>query len=194
MHRLLPNALLLVGLRDPVKRAISALNHIIRVGWQSPFVNPDSLLSEALDPARDRYGLIGRGCYATQLQRFLEFYPRERIEVIFFEDDIIRAPQETLDRITGFLGRGAAQPIPRRTRPENKRMNSRLGLIASYYAPKLAPLISVVDRTLPAAPAVTPSPGCIARLYEYFAPHNRALFDLLGRSTSAWMQKVEAAA
>jgi len=96
MRIALPNARLIVVLRDPVKRAISALNHFVRDGWLSPFVDPDSVLAKAMDPALDRYGLIGRGHYLVHLRRFLEYYPRERIHVALFEDDLVSAPQTTL--------------------------------------------------------------------------------------------------
>lgn len=186
MYKTLPEAKLVVLLRDPIKRAISALNHNVRSRKLSPFVDPDAVLTRSLDPANDRYGLIGRGHYLMHLQRFLEFYPRERIHVIFFEDDIVKAPQETVNSVMSFLGRGNAQPLRPRSRPENKRMNSRLGLVLNYYAPRLSPLISALDRALPSAPEIRPSPSCEARLREHFAPHNDALFAFLGRRTQAW--------
>ena len=184
MHGALPEARLVVVLRDPVKRAISALNHMVRARRLSPFIDAGAVLSEALDPVKDRFGLIGRGHYLAHLQRFLDFYPRERLHVVFFEDQVIKAPQQTIDAVMSFLGRGAAAPLQPRSRPENRRMNSRLGLMLNYYAPKLSPLISAIDRALPAAPEIAPSQSIRDLLYEHYAPHNRALFDFLGRSTN----------
>ena len=186
MHKAVPDARLLVALRNPVKRAISAFNHIIRTRKISPFADPDTVLTAALDPANDRFGLIGRGHYLVHLRRFLEFYPREQMLTVFFEDEVVKAPQATLEKVMTFLNRRASPPVQRRRWPENKRMNTRLGLILNYHMPKLAPVISVIDRLLPEAPAFTPSPACTARLHEHFDSHNRALFSFLGRSTDAW--------
>jgi Sulfotransferase domain len=172
-------------LRDPVKRAVSALNHHIRSGWSSPFANPDEVLTQALDPDRDRYGLIDRGRYLTHIERFLELYPRDRLHIVFFEDDIVKAPDATIQRVMTFLGRDAMPVKPARLWPENQRMNSRLGLVLNYYAPRLSPLISAVDRLLPVQKAVGPSAACRARLYEHFAPYNRDLFAFLG-CTPRW--------
>jgi hypothetical protein len=186
MHGLLPEARLVVVLRDPVRRAISAVNHFVRARWLSPFIHPDDVLGEALDPARDRYGMIGRGLYLTHLRRFLEFYPREQLHVMFFEDDLVATPKAALNELLAFLGRGSAKEITKRSRPENSRMNSRLSVIVNYHVPALIPLVSVVDRALPAAQQIEPSPAFRARLYEYFEPHNGALFEFLGRGTHAW--------
>jgi len=186
MRDTLPNARLVVVLRDPVKRAISALNHFVRNRWLSPFVNPDAVLADALDAGHDRYGMIGCGHYLVHLRRFLQCYQRERIHIIFFEDDLIKAPQTTLDGVLAFLGCPSAQRITARSRPENSRMNSKLGLVLNYYAPRLSALVSVVDRILLKAPPLEPSPACRALLYDHFDPHNRALFDFLGRDTGAW--------
>jgi len=197
IHKLVPNARLIVVLRDPVDRAISAMNHAIRYRHLSPFAKADKVFSLAFDVDRDRFGLIGQGLYARNLERYLKVFPREQIRVLFFEDDIIKAPQDALAGIMQFLG-GTAGSSPEKKRrsgnllagrqwwPENKRMHSRTGLILNYYAPAFAPLIAGVDRLLPEQPAISPTAECRERLYQYFLPHNRALFDLIGRSTSAW--------
>src|SRR5215831_5400325 len=50
MHKSLPDARLIAVLRDPVMRAVSQLNHLIRARVLSPFVDPDAVLMRALDP------------------------------------------------------------------------------------------------------------------------------------------------
>lgn len=186
MHDLLPSARLIVIFRDPVDRVISALNHQIRGRNLSPYVNADEIVAQAYDIDDDRYGLISQGLYALQLERYLKMYPREQIHVMFFEDDIVGAPQAALEGVMRFLGRSAGAPLKRRLWPENKRMHSRTALIMNYYVPALSRLISAVDRFMPEQPEIRPSDKCVARLREYFAPHNRALFDLVGRSTDTW--------
>jgi hypothetical protein len=186
MHKALPDARLIVILRNPVKRAISALNHVVRARELSPFVSADAVLTESLDPKKDRFGLIDRGHYLKHLQRFLTCYPRERIHVLLFEETIIKSPQQTIERVMSFLGRQACASIQLPSRPENRRMNSRVGLLLNYYAPALTPVIAALDRSLPAAPEIAPSPNCLKQLYDHFAPHNEALFSFLGARSTAW--------
>jgi sulfotransferase family protein len=186
MHRLLPEARMVVVLRDPVKRAISALNHEVRARRMSPFVDPDRVIGQELNEGRVGVGLINRGHYLDHLRRFLAVYPREQIHVVFFEDDIVRAPQDTLNQVTSFLGLKNAAPIQAKLWPENKGMNSRAGLVLHYYLPRLSSAISAIDRLLPESPPISPTAECLARMYDYFRPHNQALFDFLGRRTEAW--------
>ena len=186
MYAAVPEARLIVALRDPVARAISALNHRVRARRLSPYVNPDAAFLEAMDPARDGYGLIGRGKYLLHLKRFLEFFPRDRIHIVCFEDDIVASPQATIESMMKFLGRPSV-PMKPRARPENKGMNSRFCQFLNYYLPRMSPLLSVLDRALPNAPGLVPSAAMRARLQDYYAPHNEALFQFLGRDVSqAW--------
>ena len=99
--RMVPDAKIVVLLRDPVARAISHYNHNVRIGQE------DASLSEALDleesrlrgevermfhdpeyPAKPylRYSYATRGLYAEQLERWLEFYPAERVRVVHSAD------------------------------------------------------------------------------------------------------------
>jgi hypothetical protein len=178
MHRLLPDARLIVVLRDPVKRAVSALNHFVRARIFSPFVDPDDIFRAALAGGKDGLGLLGHGMYRQNLER-------DRLHVILFEDDVIGSPETMLDGVMAFLGRERVGPI-NRLRKENAGIHSRLGLIVNYYAPKLEPAIAAIDRLLPEAPGMSPSGDMLARLYDFFTPHNRALFELIGRTTDTW--------
>ncbi len=186
MHNTVPEARLIVVLRDPVTRAISALNHLVRVRWLSPFADPDTVLRDALDSKRDHYGLIDRGKYLFHLRRFLDFYPRDRIHVVFFEDEIATSPQATIESVMNFLGRSGV-PVKAPARPENKGTNSRFYQILNYHLPRVSTLLSTIDRALPDAPGLVPSAAMRARLYDHFAPHNQALFAFLGRDIPrAW--------
>jgi hypothetical protein len=185
MHRLLPDARLIVVLRDPVKRAVSALNHFVRARIFSPFVDPDDIFRAALTDGKDGLGLLGHGLYRQNLEPFLQLFPRNRLHVILFEDDVIGSPETMLDGVMAFLGKERVGPI-NRLRKENAGIHSRLGLIVNYYAPKLESAIAAIDRLLPEAPGMSLSAEMRARLYEFFAPHNQALFELVGRTTDQW--------
>src|SRR5438128_10863928 len=50
-----------------------------------------------------RFAYVDRGFYSQQLERVFEFFPREQIKIIKFED-FQQRKQETLDSVFQFLG------------------------------------------------------------------------------------------
>ena len=87
---------LLLCLRNPVDRAVSAWFHHVRQGDLSP----ETPLLEAGGYA----GLIDMGFYARHLRNWLRAYPRENFCVLIMEDDIARMPAEAMRRVYRFLG------------------------------------------------------------------------------------------
>lgn len=91
-----PELRLILCLRDPVKRAISAWGHYLAHGE----IDPALPFREAC-----RYGgIVDMGFYARHLSRWLEVYPAKRILILHLEEDIITDPEQALRRATGFLG------------------------------------------------------------------------------------------
>ncbi len=91
-----PELRLILCLRDPVERAVSAWGHYLAHGELDPAL-----------PFREacRYGgIVDMGFYARHLSRWLEVYPAKRILILRLQEDIIDAPEEALRRTTGFLG------------------------------------------------------------------------------------------
>ena len=93
MKDLVPDAKLLLVLRDPVDRAVSAyrfFNHRY----------PDRTFEQAIefDP-----GLIDRSMYAENLKTLWRYFPREQVKVMFYED-IERTPRKFLRDLFKFLG------------------------------------------------------------------------------------------
>ncbi len=113
----LPDAQLIVILRDPVERALSSYFHAVQHGHE-PLSIEDALDAEAGRLAKDAarmdadplaYGehhqwnsYQSRGRYAEQLRRYLKLFPRDRLHIAFFEE-LVHAPKETLDAIARFL-------------------------------------------------------------------------------------------
>lgn len=84
-------------MRDPVKRAISALRHHLRTQPQPK--GPISLLAELeRDPM---VALIGR--YADQIERYLETFSAEDMLFLDF-DDLARDPQSVVNQTCAYLG------------------------------------------------------------------------------------------
>ena len=94
-----PDLQLIVCLRDPVARAVSAYFHHMNAGRYPPSVG--------LLAAAERYPDIREfGLYATQYAAWLRRFPAERFLVLVYEEDIApdSAKQATLDRVFAHIG------------------------------------------------------------------------------------------
>lgn len=170
--KLVPDAKIVVLLRNPVDRALSHYEHNRRLG------NESLPLSEAIDRETDRlagamremirhpeaplpvayrrYSYVTRGMYASQIQRWMEHYPRERILVVRSED-FYGQTSEVYQQILSFLGLRAWQPW-------EFRNYSYIGREKTNGSPKKDRLAEVR-----------------ASLTERMAPANQMLSDLMGR-------------
>ena len=168
MGRDLPDARILMMLRDPVERAYSAWKHEHARGFETEsFERALELEEERLagevermradddyQSARHRHQAYRlRGQYAEQLERMQEFFPADRIHVIESES-FFEQPETTYGGVLEFLG------LPRVMPDRFDRWNGR------------------PSSPMPAATRQA--------LREHFAPHDRALAELLGREP-AWL-------
>jgi hypothetical protein len=162
LAHLLPNAKLLVSLRNPVDRAYSQFQMSRREGEEPLESFADAIDAEAqrLAPelARARVDLrynswpIGcwsylmRGRYAEQLERWFALFRREQFEIMTLEQ-LACDPQQRLDAVHEFLG------------------------LARHRYDDLKPLHTAAYDAIP--------PDVRSRLTEYFRPHNERLYELL---------------
>lgn len=184
IHGVIPNAKIIIVLRDPVTRALSALNHQIVARRLSPFVNPDEILLGRKSEVGQRFGLIERGYYADQIREYQKYF--DNILTLVFEEDIVKEPIRTLSKIAGFLDLERDFDNPANSKRENSGMHSKAGQVLNYYLPFAEPLVSGLDRLLPKSRPVSPSKQTMHHLYHHFAGHNRDLESLLGRTLDTW--------
>jgi hypothetical protein len=159
----LPDAKLVVLLRDPVARAFSHWQHstargLETLGFQAALdAEPERLADEqerlVADPsyrsdAHRRWSYASRGRYADQLERWLAYYPREQL-LVLRSDDLYDRPADTHARVLEFVG---LPPAPLDAYPRYTRRAS----------------------------AGDMSDTARARLIADFGPHNRRLASLLG--------------
>ena len=162
MHELLPDARLIVLLRDPVRRAYSHYWHERSRGREKlsfeaaidaepeRLGRTDELLASGkLEVSREhqQYSYLARGRYAEQLERWFALYPRQQILVLRFEE-FVREPLAALNRTLAFLG------LPSTTAVNLEARNTR----------RYPPMAEATE----------------GRLRQYFEPHNRRLETLLG--------------
>jgi hypothetical protein len=106
MRALIPEAKLIVIVRDPVDRAYSNWTHL----W-SDGLEPigDFVTACGEEDARQAAGwapfwrYLGLGRYGEQLETLYDIYPREQVHVLRYKQ-LVDTPRETLNRICEFLG------------------------------------------------------------------------------------------
>ncbi len=155
MHRSIPDAKIVMILRDPIDRAFSALNHVHsqKAKWEGlkiMFSNRvDNEMHRQLVEFWDGNPLMTFGEYIGPVSRALELYGDQLMVVRF--SHLEADPRSTINSVARHVG---AQPID----PEaiaTKKINAN-----RYPRP-----MRLDDRE---------------RLAEHYAPQNELLFDLLG--------------
>lgn len=163
-HALLPQAKLVVLLRDPVRRAYSHYWHERdkrreRLSFEDAIAAEPDRLGDAeqrlargeieQSPAHQHFSYLARGRYAVQLRRWLQLYPRASLLMLRFED-LAADPMAALNRTLAFLDLPPLRHV--RLEPRNARR----------YPPMSA--------------------ATAARLREHFAADNADLEALVGQS------------
>ncbi len=156
VRELLPEAKLIVLLRNPVDRAYS--QYQMRTRRQGEADTFEGAIAEELehlrlagDVARPQSGVhfqLARGIYVDQLKRWLRLFPRQQMLVLQSEPFFAR-PEAGLDRALAFLDLPA-------WRPAQFEIHNPGGFYGEMQ------------------------PETRQRLAAYYAPHNRRLYDLLG--------------
>ena len=116
-HALVPDARLIVLLRDPVDRAFShyrheASRHGETRGFEVAIAEEQARLEHGADdgePALDKRAYLARGLYAAQLERWFSVYPRPQL-LALWSDDLFADPARVYAEVTNFLGLPPVQP------------------------------------------------------------------------------------
>lgn len=101
-----PSARIIAVLRHPVDRAYSQWLHLRQEGYE---ISGDFEAAWNLEQHRKANGwrttwfYRERGFYAEQLERWLSYYPREQLMILFYEDWLER-PLKTLGQVCSHLG------------------------------------------------------------------------------------------
>jgi hypothetical protein len=161
--RLVPDARIVVLLRDPIERAHSHFKRLRRDGREPLPTFEDALTAEPerlageeerimsderyYSAAHEHFSYIAQGCYADALARWLEHFPREQIHVEASER-FGREPQRAYDEVVAFLG------------------------LPPFRLPDTTPLNATRPEPL--------GPGTRRDLAARLHPHNRRLEAMLG--------------
>lgn len=107
IHSLLPNAQLIVLLRDPVERALSQYFHSVRLGFETlPLEDALAAEEERLSTGQlqhlQEHSYVSRSRYLEQLDRYLELFPGRQLLVLQSET-LFADPTATWRQIEAFL-------------------------------------------------------------------------------------------
>lgn len=101
----IPQAKIIILLRSPVERAISATHHLMRMSVIG-VGDPDALLNDLLDRHAqdpDPYGILHFGRYADHVEQYAELFGPNRL-LTLLHSDIAECPQTVLHKTCIFLG------------------------------------------------------------------------------------------
>ena len=132
----LPDVKIIVSLRDPVRRAISAYSHWMRKGRLSVSAG----LRRTVE-AHPRLRILEMGDYSTHLGAWFDVFPREQILVQIFEDDICTNAVDGLRRTFKFLGIDSSFTPPGWDERVHKSWNWTR-IVANYYAGPFRSLVN----------------------------------------------------
>jgi hypothetical protein len=202
---LIPDARLVVLLRDPVDRAHSNWTHLWNAGLEP---EADFLTACRAEEQRradgwaDFWHYIGLGRYGRQVRHLFEVFPREQVLLLRYRE-LKDAPAATLDRVCEFLGvrTGLLHGIPKenvnRHVVEDTAVNRALrallragGRVGHRFPVPLrlaarGPLLTVLHRRRGNRPVTTPAER--AALLPMFADDIALLQDVTGERYDDWL-------
>ncbi|MBT0667224.1 sulfotransferase [Novosphingobium profundi] len=190
LARMLPQARLVLQLRDPVERAYSDYKMFYRRGTiDGP---PEDYLC---DPQGPYPRFLEDGLYARHLARWLDVFPREQILVYLYEDLAIR-PREIVAEVSRHIG---VEPFFSPGAARARENSSRASVLPLPLRRALRPFKEAVRpwrgnpifesaRALVARKIRYPalSQSLRAHLSEYYASDTQTLQRLIGQPLHSW--------
>lgn len=187
----LPEARLVVQLRNPIDRAYSDYCMFFRRGAVTPHPERYLIRSETSIPR-----FLEDGLYFRHLSRFLDFFPREQISIIFYDDIKIR-PDEVIGQVCDHIGAprtpslNAGGPVKFKEAPMLPLTLRRLLRPVKHLAePWRQNSWFEAARSKFARPVDYPplTDDLRRRLSEYYAYDVAELSEMLGRDMRCWLE------
>lgn len=195
MAELVPDAKLLVLLRDPIERAQS--HYWWNRNWGVEHRSfADAVRDEIAGRGDDTYLLVSR--YIEHIRRYSEYFPRSSLSVLFF-DDLNSNPAGVYRSVCKTLG-VAADPVPESVgkvfnaahRVRSRRLWRWAGRIAGGRSWRNSEALRGIDRLLAVRHTYfAPDPAVTSMLLEYFEEYDAALAAWLGVQALPWRRTPE---
>lgn len=176
---------IIVVLRDPVRRAVSAYRHWMRKGELSPLLG---LRRTAL--AHPKLRILEYGDYAPHLEAWRRVFPESSVLSLIYETDVVAEPEAGLARVFGFLG---LDPDFRVSQPERRVHGSWTWTRSAvrYLAGPLGPALvrgrfgAFLDRR-DFLRSLSLKTSDIEFLRQRYLPQRETVARLSGRSLDRW--------
>lgn len=187
MHAHAPEAKLVFSVRDPVDRAYSEFRHDRQRGrWEDIW---DKSFAEVLETPRGAF-YLEKGQYIEPLETFLEYYDREDVHLIVFEE-FADAFHEAMSDVFRFLDVPQADIEEASTNPTREPrtrfhtlamwlLRHKLGVLRGPLDPGSIPETAkrILRPILYRGEGYPPMDDDLRRcLEEHYAPYNRRLAD-----------------
>jgi hypothetical protein len=186
---LLPEARLVVQLRNPVDRAYSDYCMLFRRG------TVDGDIRRHLSPGGPHPRFLEDGFYWRHLSRWLRHFPPGQLHILFY-DDVLADAEAELAKVAAHLRLGAVTPVA----PEVRRNDSQARMLPLHLRRAVAPLKPVVapfrdtgwfqslHGRLARPVAYPPMDAELRRrLGELYVPDVEALGRHVGRDLGGWV-------
>ena len=198
MASILPQARLVIQLRNPVDRAYSDYKMLFRRGTVTQ--GPEAYLDGR---PNDQPRFLEDGLYARHIRRWLDHFSADQIKIILFED-VKATPEQTVATVSAHIGAPCHYSERVGASPRNDRSERFLPLpVRTALAPlkqAARPLRgnSMFERVrglFARQIQYPPLPGPLrARMMDYYARDIDDLETLIGRDLSHWKQRSRLAA
>jgi hypothetical protein len=183
---IVPDVKIIIIVRNPVKRAISAVKHMMKSGRVSPLYSIDDYLFGEKKHLIEEHKVIEYGFYIDHIEKFYESFPKKNIKIIFFEE-VMKNKSETLKDCFEFLGVESDVEV---SEDIEKKINAsafnKWFLYLKYNMPYLAKVMMMlkIPLLLPTT-EYQASNDSINRLNEVYRPYSKKLFETL-RKENIW--------
>ena len=198
MASVLPQARLVIQLRNPVDRAYSDYKMLFRRGTVTQ--GPEAYLDGR---PNDQPRFLEDGLYARHIRRWLDHFSADQIKIILFED-VKATPEQTVATVSAHIGAPCHYSRQVGAKPRNDSSERFLPLpVRTALAPlkeAARPLRgnSMFERVrglFARQIQYPPLPGPLrARMMDYYARDIDDLETLIGRDLSHWKQRSRLAA
>lgn len=137
---------LILILRNPLERAISAYNHYVRMGSVSPFKSINTYFRKAMN-GNDYLDILTYSEYRKNLDDYLKYFNPDQIFMTSYEE-MMSNKMDILRNIEEFLN--IEEFSQYHTEMKSNAFNkSFLSLLTNYYVPFLNPITKRLDKYLP---------------------------------------------
>ncbi len=186
----LPDAKIIISLRNPIERAYSG--YLMHVRGGEPQLTDEQILESAEH-------FITGGYYSEKLKRYLNLFPSDQLEIVLF-DDLKQQPKQVMKQLFVFLGVADTNFEPALSERHNKGSYPRINALNAFLKSEL-----VQHRLAPAMPAwvrrygntlvrinsgdAPPMSDTVRHgLQELYRNDIRTVAEIIGRDLSHWVQ------